>query len=276
MAIITLTTDFGYKDHYVAAIKGAILKEVPNANVVDISHAVSPLDIQECAYILKNTYHYYPEGTIHIIGMDSEVSPENEHIAVFMNGHYFIGANNGIISLIAKNTKPQELVEISLPNTEKNSFPILEVFIKVACHIVRGGKLGVVSKPFNRLKEIKELEPRITNDGKTIIGNVIYTDNYGNVVTNITKTLFEAYRNGRAFEIIARRQKINSIHHSYNGIIKYELPENQRLGPSDLLALFNSSGNIELAIYKSDLKSVGGASTLLGLNHLDMITVNFL
>ena len=276
MAVITLTTDFGYKDHYVAAIKGAILKEVPNATLVDISHAISPLDVQECAYILKNAYPYFPEESIHIIGMDSEVSPENEHIAMLVNGHYFIGANNGVMSLIAKETEPEQLVEVNIPNTEKSSFPVMEVFVKVACHLARGGKLGVVSRPFKELKEIRELEPRITNDGKTIIGNVIYTDNYGNVVTNITKTLFEAYRNGRPFEIIARRQKITSIHHSYNGIVNYDLPAHKRLGASDLLALFNSSGNIELAIYKSDLKSVGGASTLLGLTHLDMITINFL
>lgn len=276
MAIITLTTDFGYKDHYVAAIKGSILKEVPDVSIVDISHSISPLDIQECAYILKNAYLYFPNETIHIIGMDSEVSPESQHIAVKVNNHYFIGANNGIISLITKELTVEQLVEISIPNTLNNSFPVMDVFVKVASHLARGGKLEVVSKPFQGLKETKELEPRITNDGKTIIGNVIYTDNYGNVVTNITKALFEAYRNGKPFEIIARRQKITSIHNNYNGIINYDLPENKRLGASDLLALFNSSGHIELAIYKSDLKSVGGASTLLGLKHHDMITINFL
>ena len=237
MAIITLTTDFGYKDHFVAAIKGNILKEVPEATVVDISHAVSPLDILECAYILKNAYGYFPKGTIHIIGMDSEESEENKHIAVFADGHYFIGANNGIISLITKEVPPEEVAQITLPNTILNSFPVLEVFVKVACHLARGGKLGVVSKPFEGLREIKVLEPRISNEGKTIIGNVIYIDNYGNVVTNITKALFEAYRNGRPFEIIARRQKITAIHHSYNSIINYGLPRSQRKGPSDLLAI---------------------------------------
>jgi S-adenosylmethionine hydrolase len=276
MAIITLTTDFGYKDHFVAAIKGNILKEVPKANIVDISHAISPLDIRECAYILKNSYPYFPEGTIHIVGMDSEESIENEHLVVQVEGHYFIGANNGILSLITKELSPEHIAQINIPNVQKNSFPVLEVFVKVACHLARGGKLGVVSKPFNGLKEIKELEPRIANEGKTIIGNVIYIDNYGNVVTNITKALFEAYRNGRSFELIARRQKIKSIHKSYSSFINYDLPENQRNGPSDLLAIFNSSGYIEIAIYKSDLKSVGGASTLLGLGNDDMITINFL
>ena len=276
MAIITLTTDFGYKDHFVAAIKGSILKELPTVSIVDISHAISPLDILECAYIVKNAYSNFPKETIHIIGIDSELSPENEHIVVFADGHYFIGANNGVISLVVKDLTPEHIAEINIPNTIINSFPVQEVFVKVACHLARGGKLGIVSKPFDNLKEAKELEPRITNEGKTIIGNAVYIDNYGNVVTNITKTLFEAYRNGRAFEIIARRQKTSAIHTSYNGIINFNAPVNQRNGPGDLLAIFNAAGYIELAIYKSDINSLGGASTLLGLKIDDIITINFL
>ena len=276
MAIITLTTDFGHKDHFAAAIKGTILKELVDTSIVDISHAVSPLDTRECAYILKNAYPHFPKGTIHIIGMDSEASQENEHIVVELEGHYFIGANNGVISLLTKELQPTNIAQINIPNVEINSFPVLEVFVKVACHLARGGRLAVVSKPFTRLKDAKELEPRITNEGKTIIGNVIYIDNYGNVVTNITKTLFEAYRNGRSFEIVARRHKIKAIHKTYNSIINYDLPENQRKGASDILAIFNSSGNIEIAIYRSDLNSVGGASTLLGLTNDTMITINFL
>ncbi len=276
MAIITLTTDFGHKDHFVAAIKGAILKEVQTAIIVDISHGVSPFNIQECAYLLKNVYRSFPKGTIHIIGIDAEWSPENEHIVVMVDGHYFISADNGVVSLIAKGIQPQKLTEINLPLSEPTSFPVLEIFVKVAAHLARGGTLEVVSKPFSKLKEIRDFEPRITNQGKTIIGNIIYIDNYGNVVTNIEKVLFEAYRNGRDFEIIARTEKVKTIYHSYNDIINYDLDKTQRRGPGDLLALFNSSGYIELAIYKSDLNSVGGASTLVGLSYRDVITINFL
>jgi len=276
MAIITLTTDFGYKDHFVAAIKGSILKELQDAIIVDISHNISPLDIKECAYILKNAYSYFPKGSIHIIGMDSELSIENEHIVVQVDGHFFIGANNGIISLVAEELNIERMVEIKLPNVDVNSFPVLEVFVKVACHLARGGELSVVSKPLDNLKEVKELKPRITNNGNTILGNVIYIDNYGNAVTNISMALFEAYKNGRAFEIVARRQKIKSIHKSYNGIINYDLPVAQRKGPSDALAIFNAAGFIEIAIYRSDLNSVGGASTLLGLTKDALITINFL
>lgn len=276
MAIITLTTDFGIKDHFVGAIKGTILSNLPEVNIVDISHAISPFNIQECAYILKNAYRSFPVGTVHIVGVDSELSPENQHIAVLVDGHYFISANNGVISLITSEIAPDNIVEINIPDINHGSFPVLNVFVQVACHIARGGKLEVVGKSFKNLRELREFEPRISNDGKTISGNVIYIDNYGNVVTNIQRALFEAYRNGRNFEIIARTNKIKAIHDSYNGLINFDLDKGQRKGPGDALALFNSTGYIELAIYKSDLNTVGGAATLLGLGYRDTVTINFL
>ncbi|MBT8182564.1 MAG: SAM-dependent chlorinase/fluorinase [Eudoraea sp.] len=276
MAIITLTTDFGHKDHFVGALKGTIYKELSDAKIVDITHTVSPFNIQECAYILKNSYKAFPEGTVHIVGVDSEPTIENQHIAVLVDNHYFISANNGVISLITSEIEPEKVVEINIPNPIVGSFPVLDIFVKVACHIVRGGKLEVVGKSFDDLKELKEFAPRITNEGKTIVGSVIYIDNYGNVITNIQKSLFEAYRNGRKFEINARNRKINQIHNRYSDIINFDLSKNQRKGPGDLLALFNSSDYLELAIYKSDLNTVGGASTLLGLDYRDTIMINFL
>ena len=95
MAIITLTTDFGIKDHFVGALKGSIYKELADVKIVDISHGISPFNIQECAYILSNAYKSFPDGTIHIVGVDAEPTRENQHIAVFLDGHYFITANNG-------------------------------------------------------------------------------------------------------------------------------------------------------------------------------------
>jgi hypothetical protein len=275
MAIITLTTDFGLKDHFVGALKGAVYKELTDAKIVDISHNVSPFNIQECAYILKNSYKNFPEGTIHIVGVDSEATPENQHIVVFVDGHYFITANNGVVGLIISEIKPEKVIEINLPNPISGSFPVMDVFVKVACHIVRGGTLEVVGKTFNQLKDLREFSPRITDDGKKIIGSVIYIDNYGNVVTNIQKSLFEAYRKGRSFELHARTSLITKILNNYSEIVNYDLDSSKRKGAGDLLALFNSSDYIELAIFKSNLTTVGGASTLLGLDYRDTITINF-
>ncbi|UCE70271.1 MAG: SAM-dependent chlorinase/fluorinase [Flavobacteriaceae bacterium] len=275
MPIITLTTDFGLKDHFVGAIKGHIYKELPEATIVDISHMVSPFHIQECAYLLKNAYRAFPEGTIHIVGVDSEKTSETTHLALSVDNHYFITADNGVISLITETVKPDKVVEIQLPNLEESPFPVLDVFVQVACHLARGGTLEVVGKPFSGLRSIKELTPTVTNNGDTILGSVLYIDNYGNVVSNIHKSLFDAYRKGRKFTLEVRNKKITQIHKKYSDIVNFHLEKGQRRGPGDLLALYNSSGYIELAIYKSDMNTVGGAATLLGLNYRDSVVINF-
>lgn len=275
MPIITLTTDFGLKDHFVGVVKGTIYKELKEATIVDISHQVSPFHIQECAYILKNAYKSFPDGSIHIVGVDSERTPEKTHLAILVDGHYFITADNGVISLITEEVKPEKVVEIKLPNTPATSFPVLDVFTRVACHLARGGTLEVVGKPIAEWLTIKEFVARVTQDGNAINGCVIYIDNYGNVVTNIHRSLIEAYRKGRKLTLEARNKKLTEIYEQYSGLINFDLPVNQRRGPGDLLALFNSAGYLELAIYKSNLKTVGGAATLLGLDYRDTININF-
>jgi len=109
MSIITLTTDFGTKDHFVGSVKGTIYNELPDAKIVDISHHISPFNITETAYILKNAYKSFPDGSIHIIGVDSELNDENKHIALKLDNHYFICANNGVISLLANEIKPEKI-----------------------------------------------------------------------------------------------------------------------------------------------------------------------
>jgi len=276
MAIITLTTDFGLKDHFAGTLKGTIYKEFPEVKVVDISHQISPFNIHECAYILQNSYKNFPEGSIHIVGVDAEPTPENQHIAVLVDGHYFITANNGVIGLITSELKPEKAVEIHLPNIDPGPFPTMDILVQVACHLARGGTLEVVGRPFDQFKELRDFSPRIAEGGNKIMGSVIYIDNYGNVVTNIHKKFFLGHRKGRTFEIQARTARVKEIYQKYSDIINFDLDRTQRKGAGDLLALFNSSGYIELAIYKSNLSTVGGASTLLGLDYRDTITINFL
>ncbi len=192
MSIITLTTDFGEKDHFAGAVKGAIYSELPTAKIVDISHSIAPFHITEASYIIKNAYKSFPEGSIHIIGVDSELTPENKHIALKLDGHYFICANNGILSLIASEYMPEKIVEINIHDKVQSNFPVLDVFVKVAGHLARGGTLEVIGKTIPKIRQIKEMEAVLSTPNKTRSkGNVIYIDNYGNVVTNISKKLFE-------------------------------------------------------------------------------------
>lgn len=194
MAIITLTTDFGEKDHFAGAIKGAIYSEMPEVRIVDVSHSVSPFNIPEAAYIIQNAYSSFPKGTIHIIGIDSELNPENKHIAVKLDDHYFVCANNGIMSMICTEIAPEKIVEINIHEKIETSFPFLDVFVKVACHIARGGTLEVIGKQIDSIKPIKNIIPFVNAEKNQIIGNVIYIDNYGNVVTNIKRDFLKIYR----------------------------------------------------------------------------------
>ncbi len=275
MAIITLTTDFGEKDHFVGAVKGAIYSELETVRIVDISHGVSPFNVAEAAYIIQNAYANFPKGSIHIIGIDSELGPENRHVALLLNGHYFICADNGILSLITSEVMPKKMVEINIHGHISSNFTVLDVFVKVATHIARGGKLEVIGKPIEELKPLKGLRPTISHQNNQIRGSVIYVDNYGNVVTNITHKLFENVGKGRSFEIIARNNKFRKIYDHYHESHNYELSPGNREKDGKKLALFNSAGYLELAIYKSNLSTVGGASSLFGLEFGSNVTVNF-
>jgi len=275
MPIITLTTDFGEKDHFAGAVKGAIYSELNSVSIVDISHSVSPFHITEAAYIIQNAYRSFPEGTIHIIGIDSELNPENKHIAVFLDGHYFVCANNGIISMLASEIKPEKIVEINIHDRISSNFPVLDVFVKVACHLARGGKLEVIGKLISQVKELTGIRPVINSESNQIIGNVIYIDNYGNVISNITKSLFEDIGKGRNFIITARSANFTRVYSYYSEAINFDLPSEKREEDGKKLALWNSSQYLELSIYKSNPSTVGSASTLFGLKYRDTITVNF-
>jgi hypothetical protein len=275
MAIITLTTDFGEKDHFAGATKGAIYSEMPNAKIVDISHSVSPFNVPEAAYIIQNAYSSFPKGTIHVIGIDSELSPENKHIAVKLDDHYFICANNGIMSMICSEIAPEKIVEINIHTNIATSFPVLDVFVKVACHIARGGTLEVIGKVINTIKPITNLIPFVNEEQTQIIGSIIYIDNYGNVITNIKRKFFESIQKTREFEIYARNYKFKEVFNKYSDAINFDIPEDKRYDEGKALVVFNSSDYLEIAVYKSNSATVGSASTLMGLQMRDTVTVNF-
>ncbi len=275
MPLITLTTDFGTKDHFVGAIKGAIFSELEDVKIIDISHEISPFNITETAYIVKNAYQNFPKGSIHIIGVDSELSIENKHIALLLDDHYFVCPDNGVISMIASDIKPEKIVEITIHDRLISSFNVLDVFVKVAGHIARGGTLDVIGKTIRNYKQLTEVHPFINDDKTQIVGSVIYIDNYGNIISNISKKLFQEIGKGREFEVIARSYTFEKIQQQYNEVVNFETPSQNRQDDGKRLAIFNSANFLEIAVYRSNLKTVGGASSLLGLDYRDTITVRF-
>lgn len=256
MAIITLTTDWGLKDYYVGAVKGAILTQLPEARIVDITHEVPPFDILKASYILKNSYANFPKGSIHLIAVNSQATTDIAYLIVKHNDHYFIGADNGIFSLMLAG-KPEKIVEISVTAGRNNLiFPSKEVFAQAACHLARGGTMEVIGKP--KLGWEERIHHQPVTEKNVIKGNVIYIDSYENVIINITERLFEDVGQGRAFRIIFKTYFVDSICKSYNEVVHGER-----------LALFNSTDNLELAINQ------GNAAGLLGLKINDMIRIEF-
>ncbi len=281
MSIITLTTDYGLKDHFVGALKGKILSEFGEAIIVDISHDIDAFNTAEASYILSAAYASFPKGTVHLIGVDIELNKENQHIALQWNDHFFICADNGILSMLIQKIVPQKIVSINIHDRLLPDATDLDVFIKVAVHLAKGGLLNVIGKEIKEIKEITELKPIISNDKNAIKGYVIYIDHFGNVVTNITKQLFIEVAKGRPYEIIlnekfkyAKKNTLKTILPKYSdiassgnyGIKNYE---------GDKLAIFNEAGYLEIAIFRSNPTKVGSASTLLGIGYRDVITVVF-
>ena len=228
MTFVTLTTDFGQKDYSIAVIKAALLSQIPGVNIIDISHQISPYNHSETAYILKNSYAAFPKGSIHIIGVESEFTQENIHLAMEFDGHFFIGADNGIFSLIKEELKSNKIVAINIHKSVITSFPVLDVFINVAAHISREGALEVIGSPVNEIRQLTNIKPVINPERNKILGSVIYIDNYGNVVTNITEKLFNKIGKTRNFMILARTLKFRKIHNSYGGSIDFSLPKEKR------------------------------------------------
>ena len=275
MAIVTLTTDFGHKDHSVSVIKAALIHQISDLTIIDISHQISPYNPSETAYILKNAFRAFPKGSIHIVGVESEWTPENIHIAIEFEGHFFIGADNGILSMVLENLKATKIVEINIHKSIVTSFPVLDVFVSVAAHIARNGALEVIGKPIVKIKELTNINPVVNREGNQILGSVIYIDNYGNLVTNIKKPYFVKIRKTRNFIIFARTVKFKNIYKGYSEAIDFSLPKNKRDEDGKKLALFNSANHLELAVYKSNPQTVGGASSLFGLDYRDPVTIKF-
>ena len=256
MAIITLTTDLGLTDHYLSTIKGAILSQCPDVRIIDISHQITKHDVFQASFILKNAYKSFPKGTIHIIGMNPEAKIDTCHLAIYADGHYFIGADNGIFSLIF-DVAPDKIVELNITqDTDFLTFPAKDLFVKAACHIARGGTLEVIGR--TREGYLEKIAIRPVLDSNQLRGSVIYIDSYMNVITNITDKLFKNFCRDRNFAIYIKnlRYCITQISKSYN-----DVPD------GEILALFSSTGHLELAINK------GCASELMGLNLNDIIRI---
>lgn len=274
MSIITLTTDYGLKDHFVGALKGKILSEYSEAKIIDISHDIDPFNTVEASYTISASYDSFPKGTVHLIGVDMESNKENQHIVMQWNDHYFIAADNGILSMLSQKIVPQKMVAINIHDRLASDAADLDVFVKVACHLAKGGLMNVIGKEINSIKQVTDLQAVLAADGTSLKGHVIYIDHFGNVVTNISKKYFIEVAKGRPYEIVLKTKNIKTILPNYSAIAssdKYPIKSYE----GEKLAIFNEAGFLEIAIFRSNPSKVGSANSLLGLNYRDVINIVF-
>ena len=249
MHIITLTSDWKENDYYVASLKGKLLSACPKAQVIDINHQIKAFNSSQAAFVLRNSYPHFPENSIHIIAVNSEPALGGELLAARKDKHYFLCADNGILGLLG-GTEPEEVVSLTENyKDEPDTFVALTIFADAACKLSGGialNKLGGAVKKYDRQTPL-----RATIENHTITGSVIYIDSYQNAITNISRELFMRVGEGKAFKIYvqSKHYMIERINQRYN-----------ETDPGDLLAIFNSSGLLEIAIRN------GNAAGLLKLN----------
>ncbi len=274
MSIITLTTDFGLKDHFVGALKGKLISEYPEVQIIDITHEVDLFNISETSYIINASYKSFPRGTVHFIGVDNERNNDTKHIAIQWNDHFFVCADNGILSILTQKIVPQKMVEINIHDRLNDTATDLDVFVKVACHIAKGGSLNVIGKEISSIKIVNELQASVSSDSNSIKGYVVYVDHFGNCVTNISKKMFLEIGINRGFEIKFGTKSIKRMNTNYSDFKvseKYTLKDYE----GEKLAIFNEAGFLEIAIYKSNPKTVGSAKLMLGLKYRDVVNIDF-
>ncbi|MBL0308262.1 MAG: SAM-dependent chlorinase/fluorinase [Bacteroidetes bacterium] len=245
MALLTLTSDLGTRDFYLAALKGAIMSHAGEVAMVDVTHAIAPFNIKEAAFTISQSYRYFPEGTIHIVHVNS-TDARNRLLLAFVNGHYIITFDNGLLSIAFEKT-PHQTYLVNEELMENNSLIVEEAIAKVVNLLLTEYKPSDFAHLITESQNLRLLQP-ITSSGQ-IRGTVIYIDHFGNAVVNITRTILEQFIALRPFTIqVSGTGSTNDLSTQYADVEEGEL-----------VCFFNATGYLEVAINK------GKAENLLGL-----------
>ena len=258
MAFITITSDYGNNSPYSAAVKGAIYTQLPSAQIVDISNMVTPYNVLQAAYLLKQVVWHYPLHSIHLICVDTNFAANGQYIIAESDGQYFIGADNGIFSLLFEKMPATFYVVKREFIQEDDLFPEKNLFTFLAIQLINGTPVT----NFAEIGDIRNIKQSLmpVMEESLIRGNIVFVDGFDNAITNISKTLFEEKRSTKSsFKIFfSRKLSIDYISKNYN-----DAKEGSEL------ALFNESGFLEIAM------NAGNAGQLLGLKTGASINIEF-
>ncbi len=260
--VLTMLTDWGLRDHYVGSFKGKILGIVPQVQIIDISHDVEKHNILHAAYMLRNSYLNFPDGSIHFIGLNgssaqSSRQKQSPMLGVEYAGHLFIGRDSGIFSLIFGQESPSKIYKL-LPDEISDRFELKSGIINILAALLQGENLDIFGEKQESVQQI--FLPQAAFDSNGIKAAIIFTDSFGNLMTNVRKDEFEMARMGRSVNILLRRSfyRLNRINNSY-----------EDAASGEMVAFFNEDGYLEIALNQAN------AASLLGIKVLDSIRIEF-
>lgn len=241
--IITLTTDFGSRDAYVAAMKGVMLGILPQARLVDVTHDVAAQDIMHAAFVLRTAIQWFPAGTVHLVVVDPGVGTDRRAVLALKDGQYFVGPDNGLFSLVF-DSAPDELyvldrVEAWLTPAPSATFHGRDLFAPVAARLAGGAPPGTLGSPAEGLTRLHWALPIVDDQG--VRGWVVHVDAFGNCVTNIPRDLFEQARRGRRFKCYVGTTILDILSRSYAVV-----------SAGEPVLLVNSSDLLEVAVFRGD------------------------
>jgi len=248
MAIITLTTDFGVEDEYVGVMKGVILSIHPDATIIDITHYILPQDLIEAAYTIKNSYKYFPVGTVHIVVVDPGVGSKRSIIAIQKSGHFFIAPDNGVLSLLFDDGDVESIVQVKnsqyFLKSVSQTFHGRDIFAPVGAHVSLGVRINDLGDTVEKGNVVHLNIKEPIRSANEILGEVVSIDRFGNLITNInSEHIAKAFpvNADTPVEISIREKKITGLSHSY-----------ENSGYHEPLAIIGSRGAIEIAVNKGN------------------------
>lgn len=251
--IITLTTDFGLNDHFVGAMKGVLLETAPEAQIVDISHAVQPFDILDGALTISQAYSYFPSGTVHMVVVDPGVGTARRPIVVAGDRHMFVAPDNGVLSLVYAREERISVRHVTAEHyflqPRSNTFHGRDIFSPVAAYLAKGIDPERLGEEISDYVRFAAPRPKPV-DERTLRGVVLKVDRFGNLVTNITPTdlpkLFQAAPPPFKIAVGSKGQATRMCANYADG------------GPGEVFAILGSMGFLEIASNR------GSASQMLG------------
>jgi S-adenosylmethionine hydrolase len=249
MPVITLTTEWKHDDIYYGIIKGKLSNLSPGTAIIDNAGNIPVFDVVKAAFIIRNTFENYPEGSVHLICVHSEAAKNQEYLIVKARKHFFIGADNRIFNLIL-NSEPDEAIRISGQETLNE----IDIFSKTAAALIAGKNVSELGSPVLKINETMPL--RATIDKDTITGSIIFIDSYGNAMSNITKEVFLRVFDKKEFRILLQstRNYADNISKKYSDVPVGEI--HAKFNQLDLLEIAINGANI------SELLSIEVGSTV--------------